>query len=291
MSPGTCEARSLPVLSFARSAHAFRQSRKSSFGLQPAVGKYQGHTLSRFAFAACRLATSFSGIGISRSLYAFGVQSDCGLWLTLTVLADEVHVRPVRVHHFLLAHPGHEEELEPQPLLGVAGREQRIQFRLLVNLGLFFRVARPVIFPTSPRTPCDFRKPMTLANLLCTLRGACSFSSRRNAANFSRSLRSMSSTYSFEQDSVKYARAVVYAASESWTSCSASCRPRSLRLRRTAACDRRDRCHSSQHRTRPQHRADRIQFERLPVALCKGVNSILADRQPDASSPFARQSK
>jgi hypothetical protein len=37
--------------SFARSAHAFRQSRKSSFGLHPAVGNTRPQDLSDFAFA------------------------------------------------------------------------------------------------------------------------------------------------------------------------------------------------------------------------------------------------
>src|SRR6266699_4453895 len=69
----------------ARFATAFRQSRKSSFGLHPAVGKTRLHVLSAFAFHAFRLATRFAGIGISRSLYAFGVHPRSGLWLTRTV--------------------------------------------------------------------------------------------------------------------------------------------------------------------------------------------------------------
>src|SRR4029077_2702845 len=71
--------------SFARSATAFRQSRKSSFGLHPAVGNTGLHALLDLAFHALRLFTSFAGIGISRSLYAFGVQLRSGLWLTRTV--------------------------------------------------------------------------------------------------------------------------------------------------------------------------------------------------------------
>jgi hypothetical protein len=67
--------------SFARSAHAFKQSRKSSFGLQPAVGNTRPHVLSAFAFHVFNFLTSFFGIGISRSLYALGVQflsGQCG---------------------------------------------------------------------------------------------------------------------------------------------------------------------------------------------------------------------
>jgi MFS family permease len=49
--------------------------------LQPAVGKTKPHVLSAFAFHAFRLFASFAGIGISRSLYAFGVHPLSGLWL------------------------------------------------------------------------------------------------------------------------------------------------------------------------------------------------------------------
>src|SRR3954471_4746704 len=66
---------------------AFRQSRKSSFGLQPAVGNTRAHVLSALAFHVFRLFTSFAGIGISRSLYAFGVHPRSGLCVTRTVLA------------------------------------------------------------------------------------------------------------------------------------------------------------------------------------------------------------
>src|SRR5215469_17023454 len=71
--------------SSAASAHAFKQSRKSSFGLQPDVGNSRLQFLSDFAFRAFNFFTSFAGIGISRSLYAFGVQFRSGLWLTRTV--------------------------------------------------------------------------------------------------------------------------------------------------------------------------------------------------------------
>src|SRR6266581_5797701 len=66
--------------------------------------------------------------------------------------------------------------------------------------------------PTSPRTPCAFRNVIMFSNLLYTLLGDCFFTSRRNAENFSKSLRSMSAKYIFGQDSWKYFRAVEYAA-------------------------------------------------------------------------------
>src|SRR5579871_5029133 len=77
----------LSLSSSARSAHVFRQSRKSSLGLHPAVGNTRPHVLSAFAFRALSVFSSFAGIGISRSLYALGVQFRSGLWLTRTVLA------------------------------------------------------------------------------------------------------------------------------------------------------------------------------------------------------------
>src|SRR5208282_3875383 len=76
--------------SFARSATALRSSRKFSFGLHPAVGNTRLQSLLAFAFHVFRLFTSFAGIGISRSLYAFGVQPLSGLWVTLTVLAAKL---------------------------------------------------------------------------------------------------------------------------------------------------------------------------------------------------------
>src|ERR1700686_4009923 len=65
--------------SFSRSAIVLRQSRKSSFGLHPAVGNTRLQVLSDFAFHSFRLLTNLAGIGISRSLYAFGVHPLSGL--------------------------------------------------------------------------------------------------------------------------------------------------------------------------------------------------------------------
>src|ERR1700686_5676999 len=70
--------------SFARPATAFRQSRKSSFGLHPAVGNTRLQVLFDLAFQPFRLFTNLAGMGISRSLYAFGVHPRSGLWLTRT---------------------------------------------------------------------------------------------------------------------------------------------------------------------------------------------------------------
>jgi len=54
------------------------------------------------------------------------------------------------VHDLLLTHPSHQEELEPQPLFRITGREQSFQFGLLVDLRFFPRVAWPVIFANQP---------------------------------------------------------------------------------------------------------------------------------------------
>ena len=69
------------------------------------------------------------------------------LWLVAHShgVLSEVNIRPACVHHFLLAHPGHNEEFEPQALLGVASRKQRIQFGPFVDLGFFFDIPGPVI--------------------------------------------------------------------------------------------------------------------------------------------------
>jgi hypothetical protein len=49
--------------------------------------KHEAALLFHFAFHAFRLFASFDGIGISRFLYALGVQPLSGLWLTRTVYA------------------------------------------------------------------------------------------------------------------------------------------------------------------------------------------------------------
>src|SRR5215469_14014524 len=52
---------------FARLAAALRQSRKSSLGLHPAVGKTNPQFLSALPLHVLRLCTSFAVMGISRS--------------------------------------------------------------------------------------------------------------------------------------------------------------------------------------------------------------------------------
>jgi hypothetical protein len=59
----------------------------------------------------------------------------------------EIHIRPCCVDDFLLSHSGLLVELKEQLFSGGAGREQRLQVFLLVNLGLFLNELRPVIFP------------------------------------------------------------------------------------------------------------------------------------------------
>src|ERR1700724_3614908 len=102
---------------------AFTQSRKSSLGLHPPVGNTRLHVLLDFAFHALRLFASFAGIGISRSLYAFGVHPLSGLWLTRTVEAARLTSAQYVVHDFLLSHSRHQEELVPEALFLIASRK------------------------------------------------------------------------------------------------------------------------------------------------------------------------
>src|SRR4051794_34690592 len=55
---------------------------------------------------------------------AFFVRLWCPAAMRLVTDADgarrEMHVRPVRVHHFLLAHSRHQEKLKPQALFCIA---------------------------------------------------------------------------------------------------------------------------------------------------------------------------
>jgi hypothetical protein len=59
-------------------------------------GKSRLQLLSAFDIHVFRFFANFSGIGISRSLYAFGVQPRSGLWLTRTTEAAQfTSERPV----------------------------------------------------------------------------------------------------------------------------------------------------------------------------------------------------
>src|ERR1700694_1920731 len=182
--------------SLARFATALRQSRKSSLGLHPAVGNTRAQPLDAFDFHAFKLFASFVGMGISRSLYAFGVHPLSGLWLTCTVDAAKLtSVQYVNIttcsrspvikknsYQSLSSAPQAAKSLSSSAASYISGSSS-------VKRGQSF-------FPTSPRTPCALRKDMRFSNLLYTLRGACSFSSRRKAQNLSKSLRSRSSMLS-----------------------------------------------------------------------------------------------
>src|ERR1700694_5103690 len=175
---------------------AFRQSRKSSLGLHPAVGNTRAQPFDAFAFHSRKLLVSFAGIGISRSLYAFGVHPLSGLWLTRTVDAAKLtSVQYVNItscsrspvikknsYQSLSSAPQAAKTLSSSAASYISGSSS-------VKRGQSF-------LPTSPRTPCALRKDMRFSNLLYTLRGACSFSSRRKAQNLSKSLRSRSSMLS-----------------------------------------------------------------------------------------------
>jgi len=83
MSPFNLCSQKLSSSKLARSATAFRQSRQSRT-LQPDVGNARTQFSSAFdAFHDVRRTTSWFGIGISRSLYAFAVQRRQGGFRTI----------------------------------------------------------------------------------------------------------------------------------------------------------------------------------------------------------------
>jgi hypothetical protein len=85
MSNGPCDARSLSCRASHVPAQPFRKSRKSSLGLQPAVGNTIPHVLSAFAFVAFNSSPASKGSHVS--CMPLAVHPRSGLWLTLTVLA------------------------------------------------------------------------------------------------------------------------------------------------------------------------------------------------------------
>jgi len=101
--------------SFARSATALRQSRKLSFGLQPAVGNTRLQVLSDFAFHL-QTIDQLRRNGISRSLYAFGVHPLSGLWLTRTVAWARLMSDQLVYMTSCSLISRHQEELVPEPL-------------------------------------------------------------------------------------------------------------------------------------------------------------------------------
>ncbi len=138
----TCAAQKLSLSIPTRSATAFRQSKKSSLGLHPAVGNSRVQLRSDFFFHVFRALTSFVGMGISHSLYAFGVQPYSGLWHPHDAVV-QVYVAPGEVHNFMLPHAGHEEGLEEHLPLGVRSHAGAVCRRL--GLGVRKRSASAVL--------------------------------------------------------------------------------------------------------------------------------------------------
>jgi len=75
----------LSVLSSARSAQAFRPSKKSSFGVAAGSWEHKTACLVRLRLPRFQLLRQLRRNRNPRSLYAFGVQFQSGLWLTRTV--------------------------------------------------------------------------------------------------------------------------------------------------------------------------------------------------------------
>src|SRR5580658_2685314 len=123
--------------SSARSATAFRLSRKLSFGLHPDVGNNRLHFLLALAFHAFRFFTSLVGIGISRSLHAFGVHPLSGLWVTRTIDPTRLTSRHSVYITSCSRSPVIKKNFIPEPFFRVANGEQLIEFFLFVNLRFF----------------------------------------------------------------------------------------------------------------------------------------------------------
>src|ERR1700732_2447012 len=130
--------------SLARFATALRQSRKSSLGLHPAVGNTRAQPLDAFDFHAFKLFASFVGMGISRSLYAFGVHPLSGLWLTRTV--DAAKLTSVQyVNITSCSRSPVIKKLIPEPFFRATGRKELVQFGRFVYFRLFLREAGPIV--------------------------------------------------------------------------------------------------------------------------------------------------
>jgi hypothetical protein len=113
---------------------AFRQSRKSSFGLHPAVGNTRLQSLADFAFHVFRLFASFEGIGISRSLYAFGVHPLSGLWLTRAVEAAKFTSDQYVNITSCSTLTRHQEKLIPESFFRITGDEPKELDKLFAQI-------------------------------------------------------------------------------------------------------------------------------------------------------------
>ena len=131
--------------SFARSATAFRQSRKSSFGLQPAVG----NTKRRSCPLSPSTPSDFSPASQESESHVLCMPSASsprsGLWLTRTVawlrLISDQYVYMTSCSRI----PVIRKNSYQRRSFVIASREELVEFFLLVNLRFFFGVARPVV--------------------------------------------------------------------------------------------------------------------------------------------------
>ena len=133
-----------------RDRPVYRQSPKCGFiyVLQPLVGNSRGQLDRKplsFAFlrentAACQESESH-GPGMPWGTSRIGACS-----ALLPPSASQIDIRPFRVIYFLLPHPGHQEELEPQPLVCITGSEKFVNLFALVDFRFILHESGPVVF-------------------------------------------------------------------------------------------------------------------------------------------------
>ena len=75
-------------------------------------------------------------------------------------------VRPIRVHHFLLTHSGHQEEFAPEFFFLVACWEEFAEVFLLVDLRFLLCEARPIVLPDQATNPLCLQEGLNVCELV-----------------------------------------------------------------------------------------------------------------------------
>src|SRR5439155_2157230 len=211
MSRGICEARS----SLCRDSHVRRRlSGRLKVELRATARGWKDQATELFGLCLPCLQARDELCRDGNLTFTVVLRAESVLWL----ISDgdrrpcQIDICPRTVHHLLFAHSRHQEKLIPQTLFLIAHGEQLLQFLAFVNLRFFLNESGPVILAHQSTNALCLQECHYVLELVDTLLGDCCFTSRRNAENFSKSLRSMSAKYIFGQDSWKYFRAVEYAA-------------------------------------------------------------------------------
>ena len=156
-SPGICAARS-PHHSAWRDWRLPYSDRRSPISVCSLKSERpDGSSCPAWPFPSFRLASSDSGIGISRSLYAFGVQLRSGLCVTLTVQLRKVDIRPVEYMTSCSRMPVIKKNSNHRRSSGSQASGIRDVFPL-VNFRLLFGESRPVVLAHQPSYALRFQK-------------------------------------------------------------------------------------------------------------------------------------